>query len=746
VRHDDYFTVMPRLDFVISNAHKLFWTYHGVYRTEHIQNLFNNLASGDTRPRDGNGSTIDDIYTFNASTFLNTRLGWSRVVNYEYRNSTLAGFNPTTLGFPAAVDAGASKLTMPYISFSDPTQPLAYAVGGTQGAGFYIPYDTFQIFSTLVKTKGNHNLKFGVDLRKARQSSITYGNTVGSYSFGNGWVNGPQENSPAAPLGQSLAEFLLGLPTGGGFDRNTAYTIQAYYGAAFIQDDWRVRPNLTLNVGLRYEHETGTAERYNRTLNGFDFTTANVATAAAKAAYALSPIPQLPVSQFNPAGGAIYASGNHRNIYDTFNGAFSPRIGFAYTPGGAGGKTVLRGGFGIFYFTDGATGVQQGAFSQTTPLVSTLNGNLTPYATLSNPIPNGIQQPLGAAAGINTYLGQGLSFTNPHLDQPYSERWTLTIQRALTKSLLLELGYVGNRGLHLPLSVSLDYVPTQFLSKSPFRDTATINALTANVANPFQGLLPGTTLNGSTVSVSQLLMAYPQFTGLTEGSANVASSDFQSLEIRVQQRLWRGMEFITSFEHARLMAANTFLNPSDPVPTRMVSSDDRPNRFVSSFIYQMPFGNGKSVGKQAGPWLDRLIGGWELSGIITVQSSGPLSWGNVIYLGGPLNYDPGNPNLAFDTTRFNTNSSQQLANNLRTFYTRFSNLRAEDIKNFESAISKPIPIKERLRLLFRAEAFNTLNRVQFGGPTLTPTSSSFGVQTSQVNSPRTIQGSLRLVW
>ena len=102
--------------------------------------------------------------------------------------------------------------------------------------------------------------------------------------------------------------------------------------------------------------------------------------------------------------------------------------------------------------------------------------------------------------------------------------------------------------------------------------------------------------------------------------------------------------------------------------------------------------------------------------------------------------------MAFDTTRFNTNSAQQLANNNRTFYTRFNNLRLENIKNFESAVSKRIPIRERLRLLFRAEAFNTLNRVQFGGPTLTPTSSSFGVQTSQVNSPRTIQGSLRLVW
>jgi hypothetical protein len=241
-------------------------------------------------------------------------------------------------------------------------------------------------------------------------------------------------------------------------------------------------------------------------------------------------------------------------------------------------------------------------------------------------------------------------------------------------------------------------------------------------------------------------MAYPQFTGLTENNANLASSDFNSLEIRLQQRLWRGLEFLTSFEHSRMMAANSFLNPSDPCPTRMVSTDDRPNRSVSSFIYQLPFGKGKAMGKTAGPWLDRLIGGWEVSGIVTVQSAAPLSWGDVIYLGGNLNYNPANPNMAFDTTTFNRTSSQQLADNIRTFYTRFNNLRFEDIKNFESAISKPIPIHERLRLLFRAEAFNTLNRVQFGGPNLSPTSSSFGVQTSQLNSPRTIQGSLRLVW
>lgn len=755
---DNYFTVLPRLDFVISDRHKLFWNYHAVYRTQYVDNFFGNISTGDTRPRDGNGSTLDDLYAFNSSMFLNTRLSWNRLVNYEYRDATLAGFSPTSLGFPASIAAASPKLTIPYLLFSDSTQALGQARGNTQGAGFYTPYDSYQIFSALNKIKGSHALKFGADLRMSRQSTIVWGNSAGSYSFDSSWVNGPYSNSAAAPQGQAFAAFLLGQPSGGSFDLNSHTTAQSYYTAFFMQDDWRIRPNLTINMGLRYDHETPAKERYNRALDGFDFISANSVTNAARVAYAANPIPQLPASQFNPVGGATYASASRPDIASTYNFAFSPRFGFAYTPSGPGGKTVIRGGFGIFFSTYGVAGAgtgnpqaPMGAYSQSTPVVASLDGFQTPYATLSNPFPTGFLQPTGAATGLNTALGQSVNFLNPTLAQPYSERWTVTIQRELTPSLLLELGYIGNRSLHLPMDLSLDGIPAQFLSRSAVRDIATINALSANVANPLQGLLPGTTLNGSTMTVAQLLQPFPEFvgaTGLLESYANAGSSDFHSLNVRVQKRFSKGLQLISSYQHSRLMSAVTQLNSSLTTLARMVDTADRPNRFVCSFVYDLPFGRGKVIGTQSAPWLDRLVGGWELSGIATIQSGAPLSWGNVIYLGGDPKLNAHNPDGAFGNPNvFNRVSAQALGNyNLRTFPQYFNNLRQDDVKNFSSAVTKTFPIHERLRLRFRGEAFNTLNRTQFAAPNRTPTNSAFGTITSQVNSPRTIQFSLRLVW
>ena len=474
-------------------------------------------------------------------------------------------------------------------------------------------------------------------------------------------------------------------------------------------------------------------------------------------AYALNPVPQIPVSQFNPLGGATYVSSGNPGIDHTSDLGFSPRFGFAYTPFGVNSKTAIRGGFGIFFATYGVTGAQinghpqipLGAYSQSTPFVPTLNGYLTPSSTLSNPFPSGLQQPVGSAAGLNTNLGQTLSYINPNLEQPYSERWSFTIQQQLAPSLLLEVGYDGNRSLHIPVVLNLDGIPSQFLSTSPVRNTAVINAVTANVANPFQNLLPGTSLNGSTVSFGQLAEPFPQFSGtsgLSVVNSNAGNSNFNALEIRLQKRFTSGLEFISSYEHSRMMASVVQLNASSPALTRMIDSTDRPNRFVSSFIYQLPVGRGRKFASQIGSFQNGVIGGWDVAGVITVQSAAPLSWGNVIYLGGSLDLNAHNPNGAFNTSVFNTVSAQQLANNIRTFPQYFNNLRQDDIKNIESEITKAFPIRERLKLLFRAEAFNTANRVQFGAPTLSPTSTSFGVITSQVNSPRTITFSLRLMF
>src|SRR5262249_23103028 len=153
-----------------------------------------------------------------------------------------------------------------------------------------------------------------------------------------------------------------------------------------------------------------------------------------------------------------------------------------------------------------------------TVLVSSLDGNLTPYATLANPFPDGIQVPGPTAQGLSTYLGKSVGYTSYHLKTGYSYRWNFDVQRQFTHDIVVEIGYEGNHGVHLPLSRSLAVVPAQYLSTLPVRDQPAIDSLTANVANPFAGLVPGTTLNGSTIQRQQLLQAFPQFTGLTERS------------------------------------------------------------------------------------------------------------------------------------------------------------------------------------------------------------------------------------
>ena len=212
--------------------------------------------------------------------------------------------------------------------------------------------------------------KYRADLRYLRETSINYGNSAGSYTFGTNWTRGPLDNAAGAPNGQAFASLLLGLPTAGQFDVNTDRDNHASYAAFFFQDDWRPRSDLTINVGLRYERETGTVERDNRTLVGFDDTSANSITGAARAAYAANPQPGLPVSEFDPAGGPIFATSSQRSVYSTPSDAFSPRFGVAYTPQALGGKTVFRGGLGVFYDTYGTMGIQQPGFSQTTPYVA----------------------------------------------------------------------------------------------------------------------------------------------------------------------------------------------------------------------------------------------------------------------------------------------------------------------------------------------------------------------------------------
>ena len=732
-----------RLDLVLSERHKLFYNARHNERAEkdidELGHFVEDVSGNNLFKRENWGSTVDDVYTFTPTTVLNTRIAWSRFIEGDI--PVRPPFDPATFGFPASLSAASPRVVMPAIEFS-----TFHGVGDT--GGDETRHAIFQIFSSLTKIVGKHSLKMGTDLRLYQESSVDFGYSAGQYSFGTNWTRGPLDNSTSAPggLGQDLASFLLGLPTGGGFDVNASRVNQAGYYALFLHDDYRVRPDLTLNLGIRWEHEGPTRERFNRSVNGFDFTTPNPIDAQARAAYARNPIPEVPVGQFRAVGGLLFAGPGNRDLYRTQSHYFNPRFGFAWTPKALGSRTVIRGGAGVFFFPIGTIGVNQVGFSQRTSLVASLDGFLTPSATFSNPFPGGIEKPTGSSLGLATFLGKSFSFYNTSPLNPYSIRWDLNIQREVMKNLVLEVGYMGNHAVHLTFDRQLDFVPRSFFSTSPRRDQPVIDRLTSNVTNPFEGLAPGTSLNGSTVSVQQLLRPFPEFTGVRAQARNDGSSYFHMLQVRVEKRYSMGLQFLGNYQYSKMIERRSLLNDFDTVPEKRVSDDDRPQRFVLSGSYELPFGRGKPLGASAGPLLRRAIGGWIVSAIYTWQPGQVLGWGNVIYLGGDLNINPRNVDGAFDTTRFNTSSREQLDSNVRTFPSRFGNLRQDATNNMDYSVLKDTGITEKLKLQYRCEFFNGLNHATFDAPRLSPTASNFGKITRTTNVARRIQMALRLVW
>jgi hypothetical protein len=750
VDSDGYDNELGRLDVNLSSRNRLSFDARHNYRAQNKNQFFNNPATGNFLYRINQGAGLDDVYTFSPTVVMNFRANWTRYI--ENHSSPADGIDPVSLGFPAYIDAGAEFKMLPYITFASTSvsagarstfEPLGYNGDGTNFS------DSFQLFGDVVKIHGNHTLKVGGDAREYRWSAYTYGNPSGTYGFNSSWTNNPAVNNSSAPLGQDLAAFLLGLPSSGSLDVNTQSTVQSKYMAFFVNDDWRVKSNLTINLGLRWEHDFPETERYNRSVNGFDSTIANPASAAAAAAYAASLLPQIPVSQFHTLGGLTFPSGSSPSIYHTESSIFSPRFGFAWTPAALGSKTVIRGGAGILVDPILLATPNQEGFSQTTQFATTASF-VPPYtATLSDPFPSGIQPPSGSSKGAGTFLGQAVTFFNSQIRNPYAVRWELSIQRQLPGQMVLEVAYIGNHAMHLPINTNLNYIPRQFLSTSLVRDNATINLLSSVVANPFKGLLPNSSsLNGSTVTLQQLTLPYPEFpiNGVTMQNNQAGSSYFESLNVRLQKRFTNGLTLLNNFIWNSLIDRLAYLNPSDPAPEKRASTDSRPLRNILATTYQLPIGRGRRFSLQSRV-MDSLVGGWGLSGILTLQSGPLLTWGDYIYYGGPLNLQPHQPNgLAFDISRFNTLSAQQLSGNIQTFNSQFNNLRRDPVKQLDMTMSKSFYLAERKYVQIRFEAFNITNRVTFGVPNTAPTNLAFGAISTQANTPRRIETGLRLVW
>ncbi len=735
-----------RVDQVISDNNHAFVSYNR-YCLYALQNITFGKPLGDVYSTGGiqanchQGATFDEVYTPAPNWVIHFSYGLVRFLSNQ--PSTSQGYDLKKLGMSPALIAQVDPAlaTLPAIGITNIT-----GIGGASGGKNSQLYHN--IFTSATHVRGEHSIRFGTEFRTTAIGRISYGNLTPAYTFGQNWTVAT-DTAAASPMGQQLASFVYGLPTSGSVSRNDSSAAISKMFAWYIQDDWKATRKLTVNIGLRQELEFGETERYNRANSGFDFATANPTQAAAQANYALNPIPQIPVGQFKVIGGQIFAGKNNRAIYDLAPHNFMPRLGLSYlvTP-----KTVIRAGVGVFFESFGSdfVSITQDGYSQTTSMVPSVDNGLTFQATLqNNPFPDGILPPTGASGGLNTFLGRSISFFNPKNLHSYSTRWSFNVQREFAWRMLIEVGYTGNRANHLGVGNAWDSLPIQYLSRLPVRDTAVINALAANVANPFYGIPQYNTtgLANPTTQVSQLLLPYPQFTGVssTDGSG---FSWYHALSVRVEKRFSHGFTVQGNYTWSKFMEATNRLNGIQGPLEHGISQYDRPQQFSPNGIYELPFGKGKRFLASLPGWADRVAAGWQVQAIYIAQTGSPMAFGNVLFNGNL--HDVVLPKSERTITRFfntaagfNTNSAQQLANNYRTFPSLLTGARNPGWNLWAMSVIKAIRIREKVNFEVRAEAKNALNHPNWGGPQLSPANALFGqISSAQGSRQITIQGKL----
>lgn len=692
------------------------------------------IAEGRVNNNDfGRNAVVDYTNTLSPSMLLNVRLSFARN-RFLFDNQGL-GFVPSSLGLPKALDTAVDKYMFPRFAVATQT-----ALGGSdhRQSGF----NNYGLAASLSKVTGKHSLKYGYEGRMLR-INVWEARAAGTFNFGTNMTQGPNPVSASATAGFGFASFLLGAGSGGNFYQNWKNVAsQSFYQAFYVQDDWRITRKLTLNLGVRYDFDTPRTERYDR-MSWFD--PSLTSPLAAK-------VPAFP----NLKGGLRFvgADGNGRSQYTGDWNNLAPRLGFAYQ---VDEKTVIRGAFAQLFgpSTLSAQGtVGPYGFRVETPWVASLDG-ITPLNLLSNPFPAGFQPVPGSSQGALTAIGSNLDAPLANTNTPYTLQYNLTVQRELPGAVLLEAAYVGNRGRQLSRGgeggFTLNQVNPQFLSLG--------NQLNQLVPNPFFGQGGSGVVANAQVSRAQLLRPYPQFGAIYPLFSQGATSDYNALQVTFSKRLSKGILFEGNYTWAKAMDQGTSYQDSyNALGSRGVSSVHVPQRLVFSGVYELPFGRGRHFGNGMSRWMDLFAGGWQVNGIWTAQSGSTLGIGATNQSGLFTEAIRANNNGRsaaqsgdahgrldrwFDTTVF----SQPAAFTLGNMGPLVADLRGHHINNLDASIFKVFRITEKIRLQFRGEAFNSLNRVRFGNPNTTVTAgANFGRVTTQSNDPKQMQFGLKLIW
>jgi hypothetical protein len=633
------------------------------------------------------------------------------------------GFDIAGLGFPSQLAQSLYYAQFPAVGIQN------YQGLGTASNGDLIRRGdlTHAFQGSVTKISGRHTIKTGGDFRLVRYNEVQVSNQATQFSFDQAWT---QQNPFAvnANAGWGLASFLLGYPASGDVQVPSAPAFQFFYVAGYVQDDWRVTDRLTLNVGFRYDVETPYTERYNR-ISYFDLGASSAATKLVPTA--------LGGLAFTGVNGA---SRYRQNINSVRPG---PRVGLAYK---ITNSLVARAAYGIIYPPSLALGYNAPVFGYQpwladTPFVSSTDGGLTPSTSLSNPFPNGLNKAPGSTLGSSALLGQSITTALKDQPVPYIQQYNLGFQQQI-RSWLLDVGYVGAHGVHQVLNVPMDQLlPSQYSLGS---------ALNQQVPNPFLGLVSIGSFANATLSQGQLLKPFPQFTDVQNADQNVGSWSYNSLQVKGERRFANGIGLLTSFTWSkeignttgsRYYAGNSVQNQYNLAAERALETFNIPRRLTVAFLYELPFGKGRRFLNSMPSGVNRLVTGWQVNGITTLQDGFPIvinGSSNVVGFGaGSRPNNNGTSALLPSSDRTPSRWFNTSVFSLAPQYT-FGNvgpvspdLRGQGMNNWNVSLSKRTPIREGMSLEFRAEFYDFFNHPLWASPGGTVGSPTFGVVSSK---------------
>ncbi len=730
----NYYKLDTRIDWVKSERYTLFGRLTKAWQEDGTPLYFKNGADSTGGEQDPRFEVVlGQTFVPDPSWAINVLVGAGRW--HEIDTTASQAHDGTLVGLPPSLVSALAINTFPQFNVSGYAQ-----LGNTEFVSTVRESYNFQVNAS--KQLQAHTIKFGFMGEIQMLNSLDESSAF--FNFDRGLTSGPVASTNATDSGNSLASLLLGTGSSGNAPYNAALALLQRYWALYAEDSWHIGTRLTLNLGLRYELQTPRTERYNR-LNSFATQVVN---------------PLSSDTGLDLKGGLVFATSKQRGWWDTSYLNFAPRASLAYK---ITDKLVFRSGFGIFYLPAAATlilGTSDG-FSTNTAWVSTVGGGgIIPANPVSNPFPQGLNQPVGSSLGLLTDAGQSVNATQRLRPTPYMQTYSADFQYQISHGGVLEAGYTGTQGRKLPYGVTLN------INQLNPNYLALGNALNNQVANPFQNVISNGPLSGPTIPFWRLLVPYPQFQSVNlVGDTPGAFSSYNALLVKYSQRITGGLTVFATYQWSKALddtsetqaweVGDKIRDAYDLAREKSVSAHDLPQDFVANAIWDLPVGKGRKYGSSMNKVANAIVGGWGVSTIVRIGSGLPLQFTAPNDLS-TYGFGVQRPNI---TSMSDLTSGQRSPN--RWFNTDavlapapytigsaprwFGAVRTAGNRQADISLSKSWQIFERTRLQFRVEGYNITNTPQYGRADTGLGDGGFGRVTSTTNiGPRNIQLGARI--